>query len=158
MPIDFRCECGFQSRLKDEFQGKKIKCPQCKKPSVVGEEKKGTAKGKKSGKPSDEQGDLLSLNLDSFSHEEIEVIDPAVLAKQQAEERKRQQREERRKNGLGPGVILGLALTVLASAGVIAALIFYVIPTVKEKVGDKSAEVTEENPAGGAPPAAGKSK
>jgi len=103
MPVPFRCSCGFQANVKDELQGKKIKCPQCKTPGVVGGGKGASGKSKKEKEDPDA---LLNLNLDAFSNEEIETIDPAVAKKQKALERKQKAREERRKNSLGTGVIL----------------------------------------------------
>ena len=27
--IDFICECGFKTQVRDDFAGKKVKCPNC---------------------------------------------------------------------------------------------------------------------------------
>ncbi len=32
MPIDFMCPCGQKLRVKDEFAGRKVRCPKCSQP------------------------------------------------------------------------------------------------------------------------------
>lgn len=37
MPVSFKCECGKALRVKDEFAGKKVKCPSCSRVIVTPE-------------------------------------------------------------------------------------------------------------------------
>ncbi|MEK7310101.1 MAG: zinc-ribbon domain-containing protein, partial [Planctomycetota bacterium] len=37
MPVSFKCGCGKSLRVKDEFAGKKVKCPSCNQVIVTPE-------------------------------------------------------------------------------------------------------------------------
>ncbi len=137
MPVPFLCSsCGFQTKVKDELAGKKIKCPKCGVAAVI------MVPTKDEGSSSD----LMQVNLDQFqdvASEEDEELNPSAVKKKAPKKKAKAANEP-----LSPAVTGAAIGFSLLSVGVIALLVMFVLPEVMANLTPK------ETPPGGNPPAA----
>lgn len=156
MPVPFKCSnCGFETKVKDELTGKRIKCPKCQTVGQVGTGT-GTAApagspGKKK-KPSEEESSdgLMSVNLDSFQDAEVpegEVLDESQPAP------KPKAKKKKKGASLDPQVKVAAIGFSLLSILVLAGIIYLGGPIVMEKY--KSYITPADAEAGGKPAADG---
>lgn len=133
MPAPFQCsQCGFQTNVKDELAGKKIRCPKCKAPGAVGG---GAAAGKKGGAakgaPADDpEQNLLSLNLGAY--QDVEVPEGEVLDERDKPEVKKT-KKKKKKNTLDPQIKIAAIGFSLLSVLVLAGLVYFGGPELKEQ-------------------------
>jgi hypothetical protein len=112
--------------VKDELLGKKIKCPKCKQPALVG--------GKDESAGDAEEG-LMGLNLDSYrdAEGEGEPLEPSPQAKAPKKKRKKS------KNAPLPGNVKLAAFGFsILSLAVLAGLVTFVAPAIMENIEAKA--------------------
>jgi len=130
MPATFACSgCGFQTKVKDQLSGKKIKCPKCGVPGVVAT-------------PAAEQEDpasdaFMKVNLGKFQDvvtEEGEELPPEMAGSKPVKSKKKKKKKKSKgKNKYEPvssGVKGAAVLFSLLSVGVIAMLVMFALPEV----------------------------
>ncbi|WP_437185769.1 hypothetical protein SH668x_002887 [Planctomicrobium sp. SH668] len=133
MPASFHCnECGFQTQVKDEFAGRKIKCPKCKAVGAVAGAAEAKPKPVKAAKPAeDSRVDLLSVNLDSF--QDVEVPEGEVLDENAVEKKPKAKKKKKSTKGVDPQVKTLAFVFSLLSIGVIAGIVVLGGPTIVEE-------------------------
>jgi len=127
MPAIFKCnECSFETKVKDELAGKKIKCPKCKAVGTVGEGTKAVPS------PEDESSaDLMAVNLNSF--QDVEVPEGEVLDESQVPQKPKAKKKKKKGKSLDSTVKLAAIGFSLLSFLVIGGLVYTIGPTVMEK-------------------------
>jgi hypothetical protein len=140
MPAPFQCShCGYSANVKDELRGKKIKCPKCKQPAMVGGDEE----------PQKVSGDgLMGVNLDSYrdAEGEEELLEAAPKAKSPKKKRKKG------KNAPLPGNVKAAAFGFsLLSIVVLAGLAKFVAPAIVENIKENTAESAPAEAPGSAP-------
>jgi len=134
MPVSFACSgCGFQTKVKDQLAGKKIKCPKCGAPGAVA-----ALAGPAEAAESDA---FMKVNLDHFQDvvpEEGEELPPELAPKKPAAKKKKKSKS---KNApLSSGVTGAAMVFSLLSVTVIAMLVMFVLPEVLPYLQPKPAE------------------
>lgn len=145
MSVPFECSgCGFKSKVKDELQGKKIKCPKCQQPAIVGAGGSSKAAPKKKSASESEDG-LLAINLESF--EDVELEEGEVLEEKVEKAPKKKKKKKGAPQTPLPGsVVAATVLFCAISVGVMAGLGIFVVPQILEAAA-RSAEASKTAPA-----------
>lgn len=150
MPVPFHCsQCGFQTKVKDELAGKKIKCPKCKAPGAIGG---GAAAGPQGGRAKkarqdDPEQNLLNLNLDAY--QDVEVPEGEILDEREKPEAKKA-KKSKKKSSLDPQVKVAAIGFSLLSVLVLAGLVYFGGQELKEEWDNYSARSDDsESPISG---------
>lgn len=127
MPIPFKCaNCSFQTKVKDELAGKKIKCPKCQTAGVIA-----AAEEEEIGLP---LAGLENLNLDKFKdvvpdedEEEEEEDEPLPVAKKKKNQELPKPSKRKEAPPISPAAKLATILFVLMAFAIIGAQGFLVM-------------------------------
>ncbi|SFI82436.1 hypothetical protein [Planctomicrobium piriforme] len=141
MSVAFACRgCGFQTKVKDELAGKKIKCPKCGATSFVSSSAAAAPRPKSEDESSDS---IMKVDLDAFQDvapEEGEDLNAPVDAKP-----KKKKKKVKAKYPPLSGAVKGAAIGFsLLSVGVIALLVMFVLPAV---MADMESTASDKPPA-----------
>lgn len=133
MPVPFQCgECGFKSQVKDELQGKKIKCPKCQAVGTAGELPKTKAKAKaKAGGGSDDPFDnLMNMDLDALEEEDLGAVGERGYRDPDEKPKKKKDKKAQDKpaQGVSSGAMAGVVICLIAAVGIVGFGAYVVLP------------------------------
>lgn len=151
MPVPFQCgECGFKSQVKDELQGKKIKCPKCQAVGTAGELPKTKAKAKaKAGGGSDDPFDnLMNMDLDALEEEDLGAVGERGYRDPDEKPKKKKDKKAQDKpaQGVSSGAMAGVVICLIAAAGIVAAGVYFVLPKILEGQNANSTDGAQADP------------
>lgn len=131
MPVPFQCaECGFKSQVKDELQGKKIKCPKCQAVGLAGAAPKAKARAKAGAGSDDPFDNLMNMNLDSLEEEDLGSVGDKAYRDPEDRPKKKKDKKEASKGapGINSGALTGVIISMIAALGIVGYGAYVVLP------------------------------
>lgn len=139
MPVPFVCaSCGYKTRVKEELQGKRIKCPKCQTPGVIG------ASAEAEEERPDSVAELASLKLDKYS--DVEPTEEELAeeeSRKKAPKKKKSRKKKSNEPALPGGVVAAAAFFSLVSVGVLALMGMTVIPEMLQEASEGASAPAE---------------